>query len=220
MAMLARPDVEKVVAFEPNPKNLFYMTGAVLKNPGFVSKLTLFPTALGSSDGSHTMYMTPGNAGNTVLDAPVAANPISDVQKTQAQTITLDEVFAFRKPPYIHVMKIDAQGFETKILKGASKLLKSGAVKAIHFELAPNWLLGEGTSPAELFSIVDSSGYNCHHSSDAITETWQLPPALSYEDLIHIACKENDIPPRDFIAIYDPKKAAAAPNPPMVCSAS
>ena len=43
--------------------------------------------------------------------------------------MTLDDVFmANDSPPYIHLMKIDAQGFETKILKarGLSGLYLTG----------------------------------------------------------------------------------------------
>lgn len=99
------------------------------------------------------------------------------------------------------------------ILKGGRKLLASGAVNAIHFELAPNWLFGEGTSPAELFSILVTSGYTCHHSLDEITQSTELPPALSHDELVHIACLENAVAPRDFFAIYDPAKAAASTQP-------
>jgi len=223
MQMLARPDVAQVVSFEPNPKNLFYLTGSIFKNKGFSKRLALFPKALGQSDASHTMYMTPGNAGNTVLDAAVAANPVTDVQPIKAKTITLDEVFAeMPQTPYIHLMKIDAQGFEVQILKGGRKLLASGAVNAIHFELAPAWLLGEGTSPAELFSILEASGYNCHHSEpleEGTAEATELPPALSHDELVHISCSENAVAPRDFFAIYDPAKAAAS-NQPIICPPS
>jgi len=222
MQMLARPDVAQVVSFEPNPKNLFYLTGSIFKNKGFSKRLALFPKALGQSDASHTMYMTPGNAGNTVLDAAVAANPVSDVQPIKAKTITLDEVFAeMPQTPYIHLMKIDAQGFETQILKGGRKLLASGAVNAIHFELAPAWLLGEGTSPAELFSILLANGYNCHHSDtlEEDKEATELPPALAHDELVKIACLENAVAPRDFFAIYDPSKSAASKEP-IICPPS
>lgn len=208
MQMLARPDVTRVAAFEPNPKNAFYLTSSVLQNPGYASKIALFNVALGESEGSHDMFMQPGNAGNTVLDAPTGAS-ISDVQPTKAETITLDGVFfEGSQPPYIHVMKIDAQGFEVSILKGGRRLLATGAINAIKFELAPAWLLDQGTSAAELFTILETSGYTLHHfASESISEDQELPPPLAHEELANIACKENNIPPRDFIALYNPIKA-------------
>jgi len=206
MQMLARPDVPEVVAFEPNPKNYFYLTGSVLKNQGFKERLALFPLALGQAAGSHPMYMQVGNAGNTVLDNAVGA---TEKQKVNARTTTLDEVFLESgKAPYIHLMKIDAQGFEVNILKGGSKLLASGAINAIHFELAPMWLLGEGTSPAELFTILVTNGYECYHSSGDAAENANLPPVLTHDELEHIACLENDVAPRDFFAVHNPTKVA------------
>lgn len=213
MQMLSRPDVAQVVSFEPNPKNLFYLTSSVLNNPGSSSRLALFPMALGQADAAHKMFMTPGNAGNTVLDEAIAANPISDVQPVNAETTTLDEAFLDGKQrPYIHVMKVDAQGFEVHILKGGRRLLASGAINAIHFELAPAWLLGQKTSPAELFTILEANGYDVAHSSEDISEDAELPATLSHDDLARIACLENDVPPRDFIAIYNSSKALKPPS--------
>lgn len=218
MQMLSRPDVDMVVSFEPNPKNLFYLTSSALQNRGISRKLALFPMGLGEADASHQMFMQPRNAGNTVLDVAVATNPVSDIQPVEAFTTTLDEVFFDERgmAPYIHLMKMDTQGFETHIMKGGRRLLASGAINAIHFELAPAWLHGEGTSPAELFSIMESSGYVLHHSEDGITEDSDLAPPLSHDDLVRIACTENNVAPRDFIAIFQPSWARQA-HPPVTC---
>jgi len=154
MQMLSRPDVAEVVAFEPDRKNLFYLTGGVLKNQGYGSKLKLFPMALGNSDGPHQMFVTAG--GKTVMHAATVANPVLPLHSVKTETSTLDEVFlaGSHQAPYIHVMKIHSQGLEVKILEGGRQLLESGAINAIHFELAPMWLLSAGSTPAELFTIL------------------------------------------------------------------
>jgi hypothetical protein len=43
----------QVVAFEPNPLNLFYLTKSALLNPNLIDagKFTLFPYALGTEPG-------------------------------------------------------------------------------------------------------------------------------------------------------------------------
>ena len=196
--MLARPDVDMVVAWEPNPANLFYLTTTVLNN-GYNSKIALFTSGLGDAPGTHAIYAEAGNAGNTVVDSPIHASrkPVG-----QIEIMTLDEAFmAGGEPPYIHLMKIDAQGFETKILRGGQKLLKSGAVNAVKFELAEDWLVGHGSSGAELFSVFGSNSFDIHAGGDQ--------PALTREELRQIACPGQGLI-RDFLAIYNPTKDTAS----------
>merc|ERR1719478_1937094 len=80
-------------------------------------------------------------------------------------TRKLDDVLMKdNKFPYIHLMKMDAQGFEVKILQGASRLFASGAVNAVKFELATQWLVEQGTSPAEYINTYMHYGYQIFDS--------------------------------------------------------
>jgi len=217
MQMLARQDVAQVVAFEPNPRNQFYLTSTALKNPGSSSKLALFPDALGASDAIHTMYMEPGNAGNTVLDKAVFADPNAKTSKTK--TITLDEVFLKGDTaPYIHVMKMDAQGFEVKVLKGARQLLAKGVINAIHFELAPDWLFGQGTSPAELLSIFVTSGYDVYGEMAVDQSTTSPGIPLAREELVKVACTKGSYSVSTFFAVYRTNKTAGEPAEEITCN--
>ena len=53
--MLARPDVDMVVAYEPNPANLFYLTSTIMKN-NFKSKIALYPVGLGEVAANLPIY--------------------------------------------------------------------------------------------------------------------------------------------------------------------
>lgn len=157
MQMLAREDVAYAIAFEPSPANLFYLTSSVLANQDVAGKLSLYPLALGSKSGSHSIYAESGNAGNTVVDKPTHASTRSI---GKVDVVTLYSVFlSSDSPPYIHLAKIDAQGYEVKILEGASKLLASGAVGAWKFELATDWLHAQGTSAAAYLNAFIANGY-------------------------------------------------------------
>lgn len=164
LMMLSKGDVAHAMAFEPNPANLFYLTSSVMANPSVSDKLSLYPVALGSRSGSHAIYTQRGNAGNTVLDKPIQANKQS---VGEVQVVTLDDLMmSSTLPPYIHLAKIDAQGYEVKILEGASKLLSSGLVNAWKFELATEWLVGQGTSAAAYLNAFIEHGYDiCEEST-------------------------------------------------------
>ena len=86
---------------------------------------------------------------------------------------------AFQVP----VMKLDAQGFEVHILRGAKKTLSSGAIKSIKFELATDWLKGQGTSAFEFMSELAHHGYVFHgkwHSGG---------PELTPAQVKHLTCQ-------------------------------
>lgn len=67
-----------VVAFEPTPSNLFYLTQTVAINrkahPDWVKRLIVFPVGLGEGTFTSRVYPEPGNAGNAVIGRPVLDN--------------------------------------------------------------------------------------------------------------------------------------------------
>lgn len=192
--MLARPDVTHAVAFEPNPSNLFYLTNSVLSNAGMTKKLTLFPAALGDVDSTKNYYVESGNAGNTVLDTATHANK---TVAGQVMVLTLDEIFITGgPPPYIHLLKVDAQGYEVKIFKGGEKLLSSGAINSVKFEIATDWLSSQGTSVAEYLNIFIQNGFNIHAPG-------QLYTPSSDATLLQIACGPATV--TDMLALYTGK---------------
>merc|ERR1711971_14900 len=187
--MMARPDVKMALAFEPNPKNLFYLTSSILANPKSKEKVTLYPVALGKETAKLPIYMESGNAGNTVVGRPThtSRSPSAQVQVHKLDDILMD----CSKPPYIHLMKIDAQGFEVNIVHGARKLFESGVVNAVKFELATDWLVQQGTSSAEYFNIFMHHGFQIRAPSGQ--------HVLSQQALHAYACGPPVI--QDFVAI-------------------
>lgn len=174
MQMLSRPDVPQVVAFEPSPKNLFYLTGSVFQNVHFSQKLTLFPEVIGEK--------------------------VSNTSKT----LTLDEMFmSTGTPPYIHLMKIGAQGFEMPILRGGRQLFKSGAVNALQFRLAKDWLKSGAMPPLDFINLLLKSGFELHQHVDVVEETTKLPRALTKKQLKHMACIDKEKSPTNLFAVFD-----------------
>jgi len=162
MVMLAMEDVSRAVAFEPSPANLFYLTSSVLANPGFSAKLSLHAKALGNASTHHQLYSERGNAGHTVLEVPTHAKQ----RMGYVDVVTLDGVFASDNTfPYIHLAKIDVEGYEVKVFKGATALLASGAVNAWKFELRADWLHAQNTSAAELLNVFIENDYQIYEES-------------------------------------------------------
>jgi len=204
LPMMAQPDVHSALAFEPNPANLFYLSNTLLSNPQIKGKVELYPFALGDEDKTSPIYTEQGNAGNTVVGQATQTSP-SAVGKVDIKTF--DEVLMQGDtPPYIHLMKMDAQGYEVKILQGASKLFSSGAVNAVKFELATDWLMKQGTSAAEYMNTYMRYGFQIHD-----TNTKQL---LSQELLHSFACGPPIV--MDFVAVHV-REGEVAIQKPVVC---
>mmetsp|Transcript_69365 Transcript_69365/g.166313 ORF Transcript_69365/g.166313 Transcript_69365/m.166313 type:complete len:413 (+) Transcript_69365:151-1389(+) len=155
LLMLARPDVERAIAYEPSLANLFYLTSTLLLNPLLAQKVNLYTAALGSTAGMHAIYAEPNNAGNTILDSASGYSKIGDVA-----TVTLDDSLMSLSPlPYIHVAKLDAQGYEVKILRGAKRVLSAGLVAVWKFELSRRHLLAQNTKASEYLNCFLEANY-------------------------------------------------------------
>merc|ERR1711971_950987 len=142
----------------------------------------------GDVDETKPFYVEQGNAGNTVIDHPThtSANAAGKVD-----TKRFDEVMEPGTLPYIHLMKMDAQGYEVKILEGASHLFSSGAVNAVKFELATDFLVSQNTSAAEYMNTFIRYGFEIRD-----TNTKQLLPQ---ERLHSLACGKPIV--EDFVAV-------------------
>lgn len=162
LPMLSRSDVDSVVAFEPNPNNLFYLTSSVLLNTGYRSRFRLFPIGLGEETSKVKIYSQSGNAGNTVLGSQVGNRTYDELNLVDVRR--LDDIVKMGQMTPIRVMKMDAQGYEVHILKGADALLSSGSVAAIHFEVQTKWLVAQNTTGLELLSLLISKDYSIHET--------------------------------------------------------
>lgn len=163
-----------VVAFEPSPSNLFYLTSSILANqkefPDWSSRLVLYPVALGDERKSSVIYESRGNAGNSALSKPIgesgreiskfhAGNEAIVKHAFDVPVWRLDDVVSKTSHGPVRLMKMDVQGYETRLLRGGRKFFESRSAKYIHYELAFRWLKAQGTSAAELHRIVMESGY-------------------------------------------------------------
>ena len=121
-----------VVAFEPHPSNLYYFTRSVEMNvkAGIFPKhrVKIYPYGCGDRDATSTIFTEVGNLGNSVVGAPVSDS--SDIKRSSVnhtiRIVTLDSVLwpvPTLPPPAIPCMKMDVQGFETKALRGAARLM-------------------------------------------------------------------------------------------------
>mmetsp|Transcript_36147 Transcript_36147/g.81241 ORF Transcript_36147/g.81241 Transcript_36147/m.81241 type:complete len:320 (-) Transcript_36147:374-1333(-) len=168
-------------SFEPNPANLFYLTRTLAKNPDINSRVKLHPFGLGNSTQVYPIYMQDKNAGNSVIGVPHHAKKLAAFNVAVHR---LDDVWPVGPGPRIRVMKIDAQGFEVNVFRGAVRLLLSGRVACIKFEVALTWLKAQGTSAEELFDILNMVNASIFTLGHSLVPLKQVPLHLNSMDLI------------------------------------
>ena len=83
---------------------------------------------------------------------------------TIIQVTTLDSVFAGER---IDVLKIDVEGYEEMVLRGAYDLLRSPArrPRTLFVEVHPYAWSSLGTTSASLLSLLSASGYHAETPS-------------------------------------------------------
>lgn len=152
----------KVLAFEPIVENIQKLCDGVYLNR--VSSLVqLYHLAVSNSPGYITMHKVVGRLDNSAVSATGAklAFKANKVVPITIKSVTLDSML----PPSTHVvlLKIDVQGWEYNVLKGASKLLSRPFHEApyIVYEEDDNLLRESNSTSKEILRFLAKHGY--HH---------------------------------------------------------
>jgi FkbM family methyltransferase len=129
VSLVASRLCRQVVSFEPDPRSLASLRANVTANRR--TNIEVVPVALGEGAGTARLHQAdPRNTGRTSLmdDRGSAAGAV-DVTVTSA-----DALLAGHPDWTPDVMKIDVEGAEHLVLRGAPELLASGRLRAIVFE--------------------------------------------------------------------------------------
>jgi len=137
-ASLAVGNKGKVVAIEPSPDNYAILIGNCVS----LDNVTLVQKAIMAKNGTGKLYYSKSAAANSLV--------VKWKKYIEVETITLDDLVAELKLDRIDLIKIDAEGAELDVLKGAQKVLARGTRLVIAaYHTTPN---GE----SEIFQVVET----------------------------------------------------------------
>lgn len=119
----------RVIAFEPHPRIYNDLDAAIKKNQ--TSNITAYQLGLGSVPGEFVLNVPHSNLGLGSLIRSSTEN----CDQYIVQVETLDKIIDDSKIKKIDFMKIDVEGFEYNVLKGAHNTLEKTQPKVIVFEL-------------------------------------------------------------------------------------
>jgi len=140
----------EVSAFEPTPSSFARVERNIALNR--LGNAKAFPFALGAADGSAEVYQfDPRFHGLNTLAKSNGATAIASC-RVRALDSLLDEGLV--PPP--HVMKIDVEGSEWNVLRGAERLLRSPEAPILILELSRLTFARFGYTPEELLAWLRS----------------------------------------------------------------
>lgn len=167
MAQIGRDEGIHVVAVEPNPRNCEIIQHNV-KECQLDEEVTIVPTALGSVAGSTNMYFEHGGVGNGWVTEGV---PESEVARhslvggidayRRVEIVPLDNLKLPSGSSECSVLKIDVEGFEADVLKGAEEFIDLHR-PAIIGEFNRHWLMSRGVRADWPIVWAEGHGYRIY----------------------------------------------------------
>ena len=156
-------DQGRVLAFEPAPDNCRWVRASIELN-GYRS-ISLFELALSDAEGRVPLYLGEWSGWHSLVRRERPQRSI------EVEARTLDAVLAETDDPGVDVIKIDVEGAELAVLRGAERTLRDERLFAVLLELHP----GHGVDAVDVVELLAAQGFSFRDPNDIDVELPELP---------------------------------------------
>ena len=130
-AILTIAPTAQIYCFEPHPDNLRHLEAAL------GGRVTVVPAAVGSRRGTAELYDYAGGTGSS--HASLHKDVFEKLRQQPHQSlcvnvITIDEFVEQHNIAAISLLKVDVEGHELEVFRGASKVIRERRIDTVHFE--------------------------------------------------------------------------------------
>jgi FkbM family methyltransferase len=141
----------RVHAFEPAPE-----VAALLRRrlAPFGDRIAVNEAAAAEEDGTKELFFRPDNIlMSSVLDFRDGAT-----QRIAVPAVRLDTYASERGIDRVHLLKVDAEGYDMEVLRGAAALLRERRVGVVQFEYNFRWIFSRHFV-RDAFELLEPFGY-------------------------------------------------------------
>jgi FkbM family methyltransferase len=134
----ARTRGARVYAFEPESLNYALLNRNIVAN-GLAAQVVAYCAAVSDRSGFGELHLSQFMAGGSChsLDEKLDPfhRPSRPVYTQGCVSVSLDELVRAGKLPPPHYIKIDVDGFEPKVIRGAAETIRAGTVRSLLIEV-------------------------------------------------------------------------------------
>jgi len=141
----------RVIAVEPVPTTRALLAANAARN-GLADRVQIIAGAVSDSVGLLTVAVPGGESGQASVHPDAGA----ELESFTVEATTLDALIG-EQP--VRFLKIDVEGHEPAVLRGASRALRSGQIEFVLVELASAVMDRSGASAASLIDVLEGHGY-------------------------------------------------------------
>lgn len=163
----------KIIAFEPNKKLVLY-----LKNKYSGNRVKIHSFACGSKKIIKQMNFYAETDLSSFLKIDKNKNnpfkTVKIINQNKIKIVTLDSYCIKNKVKNIDLLKIDTQGFDLEVLKGAKRVLLNKVVKNVLIEINYISLYKKQASPQAIFTELEKYGFKMISFYDIVRKENQI----------------------------------------------
>ena len=152
----------KVYSFEPVPKFYKRLKDNIALNN--FTNIMAENVALDNKNGTKTFYQSDGNS--SFFKTHVQKEGSKRIHQIKVKTLKLDSYLRFKKINKVDFIKIDVEGAELEVLRGAKSLLKGPNAPDLLIEVVDEYLRDGSSSRQELIQYLNGFGYRPHQQNN------------------------------------------------------
>jgi FkbM family methyltransferase len=122
----------RVIAFEPHPDT--YRRLAEQSGPGLYEAIHAAVSDRAGVAVLHDRAAYQGSQHASLVPGVIEVIHETDVRSWTVPCITLDEFLSERGSPHVHLLKVDTEGSELRVLQGVRRAVEDGRVDLIQIE--------------------------------------------------------------------------------------
>jgi FkbM family methyltransferase len=169
---------ERVYAFEPSSENQMLLLEQLSLRR--VANVELIRAAVSNTSGTAVLFVKTSSMAHSLARIG-KSEPVSEVR---VDTWSLDDFARDRRIARIALLKIDTEGYEPEVIRGATELLSTGRIAHVLFEYSPKFYAERGLDPAMLLGQLEELGFAIFDLTGAPVDPVSLAGDTTQRDLL------------------------------------